>query len=184
MIRIRQVGLAVLAVAAIAIFFALEPAEAEPPPIIPAFAPEASDYVDLVEGALADFESNDTRADTAPKQQVVNGWVTRDLLAIIALQGAQSITAQDVMARQNELLYAAATTSEQRDDRPAALLVIGVLAIVLWGITSVTPKPEALPLPLPTPPDATTTPRPEPKTERDADSDIKDTPESNSDADG
>jgi hypothetical protein len=62
-------------------------------------------------------------------------------MTIIALEGAQSINAQDVMAQQNELLYAAATRSEQRDDRPAALLVIRVLAIALWGATSVPPKP-------------------------------------------
>lgn len=151
MILIRQIGLAILAVAAVAVFFALQPAEGELPPTIPAFVPEASDYVDLVDQALEDFEANEDRADTAPQQQVVNGWVARDLMTIIALEGAQNINAQDVIAKQNELLYAAATTSEQRDNRPAALLVIAVLAIALWGATSVTSRPESLATPIPSP---------------------------------
>ena len=81
----------------------------------------------------------------------MNGWVARDLMTIIALEGAQNINAQGVMAKQNEFLYAAPTTSEQRDDRPAALLTIGVLAIALWGTTSVPPKLEPLPIPSPSP---------------------------------
>lgn len=144
MFLVRQIGLAILAVAAIAVFFILEPAEGEPPPSISVFARDASDYTDLVSDALDSFELNDLRADTAPKQQVVNGWVVRDLLSIIALEGAQNVDALAVLAEQNELLYAAATTQEQRDDRPAALLVIAVLAIALWGATTAVAQPEPM----------------------------------------
>ena len=59
MILMRQIGLATLAVAAVAVFLALQPAEGELPPRIPAFVPEASDYVDLVDQPLEDFEANE-----------------------------------------------------------------------------------------------------------------------------
>lgn len=143
MILVRQIGLALLAAAAVAVFFVMEPEEGDLPPDLPTFAPEASDYADLVDQALADFEANEARADSAPQQQVVAGWVAKDLLTVVALEGAQNVEALDTLTDQNDLIYRAATTREQRDDRPAALLVIGVLAISLWGATSGQPTIES-----------------------------------------
>lgn len=142
MILVRQIGLALLAAAAVAVFFVMEPEEGGLPPDLPTFAPEASDYADLVDQALSDFEANEARADSAPQQQVVAGWAAKDLLTILALEGAQNVEALDALTDQNDLIYRAATTREQRDDRPAALLVIGVLAIALWGATSGQPTIE------------------------------------------
>ena len=82
--------------------------------------------------ALATDSLNNLRTEGAPQQQVVNGWYSNDLLNIIALENAR-------------------TAAQSTDDRTAALLVIAVLAIALWGATSVTPKPESLPIPIPAP---------------------------------
>jgi hypothetical protein len=133
MITFRRIGLAVLAVAAIAVFFVLAPDSS---------APELSvltpDYGNMVQEALSDFDANDARTEGAPQQQVVNGWVARDLLSIIALE-------------QNELVEAARTAHAEPDNRPAALLVIAILAIALWGATSTPVRSEQLAATPPTP---------------------------------
>ena len=136
MIIVRQIGLGVLAIAAIAVFFALKPAEAEPAPSLPTFAPQAADYADLIESALAISELNSDNAETAPQQQVVNGWLANDLVEILAVENAQMVSQLDALSQQNVLAYEAATAPEQQDERPAALLVIVVLALVLWGATA------------------------------------------------
>jgi hypothetical protein len=92
----------------------------------------------MVQEALSDFDANDARTEGAPQQQVVNGWVARDLLSIIALE-------------QNELVEAARTAHAEPDNRPAALLVIAVLAIALWGATSTPVRSEQLAATPPTP---------------------------------
>jgi len=62
----------------------------------------------LIAAALSDYEANNDLADSAPQQQVVNGWVARDLLSIIARQNVSSINAQTELAslqsRTNQLL--------------------------------------------------------------------------------
>jgi hypothetical protein len=141
MIAFRRVGLAVLAVAAVAVFFVLAPDSSGSEPSI-----FTADYSELVQQALSDSDANNVRAEGAPQQQVVNGWVARDLLSIIALE-------------QNELVEAARTAQADPDDRPAALLVITVLAIALWGAT-ITPATSA-PLVATAPtPEADATPEP------------------------
>ncbi|NHB84948.1 hypothetical protein G7085_10925 [Tessaracoccus sp. HDW20] len=47
------------------------------------------DWAKLLKTARSDADSNNIRADTAPKQQVVNGWLTNDQLEIIGLQNAE-----------------------------------------------------------------------------------------------
>jgi hypothetical protein len=44
------------------------------------------DYGPAINDALADYRANEGRADTAPQQEVVNGWAARDLLEIQARQ--------------------------------------------------------------------------------------------------
>ena len=68
-----------------------------------------------VSAALADDSLNQGRAEGAPQQAVVNGWAARDLLAIQAR----------AIADQNP-----------PDGRPAALLLIAVLGVMLGLATS------------------------------------------------
>lgn len=97
--RIRRVGAVILAVAAIVVFFAL--------------APSGGVSAGDVAGVMAVDAVNQTSADSAPKQTVVNGWTARDLLELIAKQGVAA-----------------------HDPRPAALLLIGVLALCLFLATT------------------------------------------------
>ena len=107
----RRAGLAVIAAAALWVWLGNAPAEEA------AATGGAQRFERLIEVALDDFEANEERAESAPQQQVVNGWVARDLLTIIAYQ-------------QNALL------SQPRDERPAALAGLAVLAICWWGALS------------------------------------------------
>ena len=111
--NIRTAGFIAISIATAAVWFALAP---------PAVDTEAEtvglsglDYVDLVDQALADGVLNESRAESAPQQQVVNGWTARDLLSIIALAQADTLSA--------------VTT---RDDRTPALIGLAALA-VCWG---------------------------------------------------
>ena len=122
MLTIRRIGLAVLAAAAIGIFFGMAPTVA---------SDEAGEaYSISISSAEFRYELNAENTESAPQQQVVNGWYANDLLNIIALENAR-------------------TASQSSDDRTAALLVVGILAIALWGITSI-PDPKTGSLPAPT----------------------------------
>lgn len=158
MLRVRQIGLVVLAVAAILVFFAMKPEEAFQPGVLPSTGAEASDYTDAIDEALATYELNDANADTAPKQQVVNGWVARDLLTVMAFENVQALNGLELLSLQNEIAYEAATAPEQHDERPALLLVIVVFAIALWGATAVPPKLEFPPSPISSPNEEAETP--------------------------
>lgn len=70
--RVRVIGFVVIALAAIAVVFAMEPESS------------GAETRAAVAGALVDAELNESGADSAPQQQVVNGWVARDLLTAIA----------------------------------------------------------------------------------------------------
>src|SRR5699024_9909884 len=69
---IRRLGALILAAAAVAVFVGM--------------APETPTSTDAIAEALHDAEVNEASAISAPQQDVVNGWATRDLLAIIAGQ--------------------------------------------------------------------------------------------------
>lgn len=125
MLMSRRVALAVLAVAAVAVWFVLEPVDEQPPSEIDA---TSRDYLDLIDTALSDFEANERRADSAPQQQVVAGWVIRDLETIQAYQSVDLLEAVGALGGQEPVVV--------RDDRTPALLLIGVLAIVVIGATS------------------------------------------------
>jgi hypothetical protein len=96
-IMIRRVGACILAVAAIVVWFAMGPSN-------------EGDRSSDVSQALLTYDLNEARTEGAPQQTVVNGWVAKDLLAIIA--------------------------EDERDDRPAALLGLLVLGAALALITS------------------------------------------------
>jgi hypothetical protein len=58
--------------------------------------------------AIAGYDANNIYADSAPKQQVVNGWVAKDLLKVATEQNAQIIENQsalgDIAERTNQFL--------------------------------------------------------------------------------
>ncbi len=125
--KVRAIGAALIAAAAIGIFFGMAPAD-------PDLDPQA--FGSAITTALDEADANETFAQGAPQQQVVNGWVARDLLSIVASQNDEVL----------QLLAVPTPT----DDRPAALLALAVVAICLFGATSprpavpdVTPQPAA-----------------------------------------
>jgi hypothetical protein len=70
-------------------------------------APESSnaEYRAQIAAALADDKINNTSTQGAPQQTVVNGWTAKDLLTVIASEGAE------------------------QDQRPAALLALAVIGL-------------------------------------------------------
>lgn len=128
---VRRVGLAVLALGALAIFFLMQPDVPEEGSL----NLSATNYQSLIDAAMADYNANDALTDSAPQQQVVNGWVARDLMQIQARQLADVL---DALTQETESGQLVATT----DPRVPALLVIAVLAICLIGFTA---EPERSP---------------------------------------
>ena len=100
----RRVGAIVLALTAVVVWFAMAP-------------DESSNRSTDIARVLADYELNEARTQGAPQQQVVNGWVTKDLLAIIAEQQNESVS----------------------DERLPALAVLVVLGLALHIATSTRP---------------------------------------------
>lgn len=108
----RRIGAAVLALTAVIIWFAMAP-------------DDSSDRSRDISRALATYELNDARTEGAPQQQVVNGWVAKDLLTVIAEQQNDPTT----------------------DTRLPALAVLGVLGLALHiGTSSRSTTPGATPL--------------------------------------
>lgn len=94
---VRRIGYGIAAVAAILVFFL--------------GAPEApSGHLDAVAAIQLNDSANNTRAEGAPQQQVVNGWTTIEYL------GHLSDQVDELPATLN-------------DSRPSALLLIGVLTM-------------------------------------------------------
>ena len=94
MIIFRRVGAAILAAAAIAVWFLMAPAEPQTPDV--QTQEQVSDRSREIASALADYELNEGRTQGAPQQAVVNGWVAKDLLAIIAEQQNDALTRADI----------------------------------------------------------------------------------------
>jgi hypothetical protein len=122
---VRRIGAVVLAVAAVVVWFAMAPSE-------------SSDRSGDIAGALAEYELNEARTQGAPQQQVVNGWVAKDLLTVIAEQ-------------QNE---------DGSDDRLPALGVLVVLGLALHLATSARPAQGGSTGPTAAAPPADPTPEP------------------------
>ena len=95
---------------------------------------ETADFDPMIRAAISDYESNDALADSAPQQQVTNGWVARDLLRTIALQiEAQS----DTLDGLGVAVAAAAVPPTPVDDRAVRLLVVLVLTVcwvAIWRL--------------------------------------------------
>lgn len=110
MIIARRIGSLLLAAAAIAVWFVLAPDETDAP-----------DNSSRVAGIEAEDETNNQIAEGAPQQTVVNGWTEHNYLALIS----------------DQLDENAAPAAQ--DERPAALLGLGVLGLSLIAFT--TPRP-------------------------------------------
>jgi hypothetical protein len=102
---VRATGAVLLAGLAVVLWFVMAPEEMD-------------DSTAELTAALAEYEANEARADGAVQQQVVNGWVAKDLLAIIAEQADDSTRAD-----------------RQADDRLAAEAVVAVVALA-FGIAT------------------------------------------------
>lgn len=96
--RLRIGGLIVLALLAIGVFMSSSP----------------RGYGSDISGSISVDELNEESAQGAPQQTVVNGWVARDLLEIIAKQNDE----------------------RSSDDRVPALLTIAVLAGIWTVLTA------------------------------------------------
>jgi hypothetical protein len=85
-------------------------------------APESSnaEYRADISAALADDKINNTSTQGAPQQAVVNGWTAKDLLTVIASEGAE------------------------QDQRPAALLALAVIGLAGGIATSTGSRAESL----------------------------------------
>lgn len=79
-------------------------------------ASRSADHNADVVAALAAADANNSMAEGAPQQQVVNGWVARDLLAILSAQLDEQNAASD--------------------RKVPLLLMLGVLALVVIGCTT------------------------------------------------
>ena len=106
------------------------------PPSGPSMAyegPSAAQYDSLVTTALSDYAVNNLTADSAPKQQVVNGWVAKDLLTIVAKENGDVLRGIQALGVQNEALL---TATPRPDERIPALLLLGVLTLCWSGLLS------------------------------------------------
>ena len=129
MIIARRVGAAVLAIAAVAVWFLMAPAEPEAP-IVQA-QESVRDRSSEIRAALANYELNEARTQGAPQQAVVNGWVAKDLLAIIAEQQNEALTRDEVPPPVPPVV--------PNDERIPALVGLLVLGLALAIVTS--PRP-------------------------------------------
>lgn len=133
---IRGAGYLVLAIAAVSVFVVLKPnVEANTPSL-----PSATTYKSLISTAMSDYDGNNSNTESAPQQQVVNGWVARDLLLIIAKENADILRAQGAVVDATGALQTAPF-----DERVPALLLLGVLAVCWTGLTA--HQPVAAPAP-------------------------------------
>ena len=89
----------------------------------------------LVNEALSVSEINADRADSAPHQQVANGWLANDLLAVLAIAQESQLEIADDNRAMLDIIAAAALVPGATDDRPAWLLVIVVLTLAWHFLT-------------------------------------------------
>ena len=106
MILQRRLGAALLSIAAVAVWFLLAPSQN---------SSGTRDFSSYIATALANYETNNATTQGAPQQQVVNGWITKDLLTVLARQ-------------QNVAL---SPDGAPRDNRIPAELLLVVLGLAL-----------------------------------------------------
>jgi hypothetical protein len=105
---IRRIGAVVLIIAALGIWFGMKPAQDT----------KAGTYHSAISAALDADTANNAKTEGAPQQTVVNGWTAKDLLTVIAQEGA---------------------SQPPVDERPAALLVLVIIGL---GLILMTTRPD------------------------------------------
>jgi hypothetical protein len=132
-IWVRRIGSVLLAAAAVTVWFAMAPADVQAGPShsaadnLPPTTVERSDIAAI----MLDDGLNQGTADSAPQQSVVNGWTARDLLEVIAKQGADTYRAVIAAAQPDPI-----PPTPEPDQRPAALLVLAVVGLALVAFTT------------------------------------------------
>lgn len=111
MLLFRRVGALILAIAAVAVWFLLEPEET---------SADTPNFSSAISSAVESYEANNALADSAPQQEVVNGWVAKDLLEVIAKAENASLSPK----------------SAPRDDRIPAELLLVVLGVAFLMLTT------------------------------------------------
>ncbi len=128
---VRRAGAAVLALAAIAVWLLMAPEEPETP--VAQTQEQVADRSREIAAALADYELNETLTQGAPQQAVVNGWVTKDLLTIMAEQQNEALTRTEAPPP--------VTPAVPNDERIPALVGLLVLGLALAVATAPRPSP-------------------------------------------
>ncbi len=123
---VRRAGAAVLALAAIAVWFLMAPEEPETPVV--QTQEQVADRSREIAEALADYQMNESRTQGAPQQAVVNGWVTKDLLTIMVRQQNDALTRAEVPPPVPPVV--------PNDERIPALVGLLVLGLALAVATS------------------------------------------------
>lgn len=118
MLLIRRIGAVILAAAAVLVWFLAAPAKSHS---------SAPDFSSDIASAASDYDSNNASTESAPQQQVVNGWAEKDLLNILV----------------KEQQAALAPAIAPHDNRVPAELLLAVLGIALVAGTSPRSAPEA-----------------------------------------
>ena len=121
MVLARRIGAAVLAIAAVAVWFLMAPAEPKTPDV--QTPRQVSDQSSAIAKALSDYQENNLLTTGAPQQAVVNGWAEKDLLTIIAKQQNEALTRPAVVPPVPQ--------PAPNDDRIPALVGLLVLGLAL-----------------------------------------------------
>ena len=123
MLIVRRIGAVALLAAAIAVWFLMEP-EAPAVPVAQT-QEQVRDRSSEIRQALSDYEVNEARTAGAPQQTVVNGWVAKDLLTILAEQQNEALTRPEVPA-----LIPPVAPNDERVPALVGLLVVGLALAV------------------------------------------------------
>lgn len=125
--KVRAAGFAVAAVAAVAVFIVFTANI----PTSTQTLPNATQYETLISDALDADRLNNMTTESAPQQQVVNGWTARDLLIIIAKENV------DILRAQGAVVDATGTLQTTPfDTRVPGLLLIAILALCWHALTA------------------------------------------------
>ena len=122
LIVIRRLSAILLAGVAIAVWFTMKPQTEKLDVAEPTYSSQIS-------AVMAEYEANNARTEGAPQQQVVNGWVARDLLEIMATQQQEALELQQQALKR---------PPAPNDERIPALLGLAVIGLAV-GIAT-TPK--------------------------------------------
>ena len=126
MIAIRRAGALLLIAAAVAVWVFMAPDM----PVTPTAQVQdpVTDRSSAISQAMSEYELNEKLTQGAPQQAVVNGWVNRDLLEIMAKQQNEALTRDEVATP--------VTPVVPHDERIPALVGLLVLGLALALLTT------------------------------------------------